>query len=362
MVFPLRGPRALVALAGAGLLAACQLSVDVTPIVPSPTPVRPSGSPAPTTSPEVTPVGTIAPSRPPGSAVPTPTRPPSGPPTPAVTPSTRPTPTPVSTPSSPGQTARPSTNPVPGQGQAKPGMVHEVIQLPLEGPYSVAVDPDGNLWVTTPNSEPALHKLAPDGKLIASYARRGGIDVGVDAQGRIWVAGTATHVLDRATGDILVSHDVWSSHLAIDPAGAVWTVSYSAEDLTKIVPGGTTETFSLAPRDWNGGLAVDPDGDVWVVGRKASNPENVQEILEVSPQGAIRKRYPVHAMGIAFSPDGRANVVLSNTARKLDKDGKPIASFQFGTDNPTFLDIAPDGHGRWLLVDNTHARLYRVSL
>ena len=33
-----------------------------------------------------------------------------------------------------------------------------------------------------------------------------------------------------------------------------------------------------------------------------------------------------------------------------------------GPDFPTFVDIAPDGKGNWLLLDSSGARLFRVTL
>ena len=117
--------------------------------------------------------------------------------------------------------------------------------------YNVAVDPRGEIWATT-RGAPIVHRLAPDGTVIATYdlapagltgTLRG---VAFTPDGDVWVAASSTDEvvrLDRA-GVVKEKIPVGPSPigLGVDAAGKVWSVNNGRVDrpgsLTRIDPAG----------------------------------------------------------------------------------------------------------------------------
>lgn len=168
-----------------------------------------------------------------------------------------------------------------GDVNASPGMFY--------GPRGVAVDNDGNVYVTdTGNAR--IQKFDPSGKLLALFGGRGSnpgqfqepVGIAIDSFGNIYVADTWNHRIQK-----------------LDPTGksiGVWNVQ-----------GWTSQSLTEKPY-----LAVDSVGNVYF-----TDPEG-QHVVELGPDGS-----PVLSWG---KPGAEADSFTLPTGITVDKDGSVLVS------------------------------------
>ena len=140
----------------------------------------------------------------------------------------------------------------------------------VQGPFVIAVDASGCLWVPNANAGTVTKLDGISGSVIGTYPV-GNYPEGaaVDASGVVWVSNTAGDSviqLDSADGAVLGSSPVRGNPdgTAVDAAGNVWTANAVGNSATKLGPGGDViGTYPAGPSPR--GLSVDAAGRVWVM-------------------------------------------------------------------------------------------------
>lgn len=122
--------------------------------------------------------------------------------------------------------------------------------------YGMALDLHGNVWIGQFSGN-LVHKVAPDGTVLGSFAHGSNSAQGLtaDANGHIWVSSslsggtTVGHLLNDGThvGNVTGAGN-GSTGVAVDAAGKIWTANINSSDATRIDP--------AAGPDGNGGFKV----------------------------------------------------------------------------------------------------------
>ncbi len=193
-----------------------------------------------------------------------------------------------------------------------------------DNPKGVAVDDDGNVYVTVTG---AILKLSPTGEVLAEWGSAG------DKLGRFKEA----------------------EFIALDAAGNIFVPEPEKQRLQKLSPDGKLLEYWLTGRDLDfplqspAGVAVAPSGFVYV-----SDPANSRIVRLTNDCRPLNQWYtdsdwPGYC-GIAVDSDDNLWVVVdSDCIQKFSPTGEPLASWgYFGRGPGQFemsLDIALDPHG-----------------
>ncbi len=221
------------------------------------------------------------------------------------------------------------------------------------GPHGIAIDAQNNVWISnygTPSAPGStITELTPDYidyfcstglspysvsvKAIATYSVGGTnpYSIALDAQGNAWVSNYGSNTVSELTpaGALLNIYPVGSGPrgIAIDPPGNVWVANSGTDaapgnTVTMINPaGGTTTNYTVGTGPHS--IAIETSGNVWVTnfGTTVSAGNTITELVFnskgnnynlTSPANTLSLPYTVgnHPEGIAIDFSG--NVWVTN--------------------------------------------------
>jgi virginiamycin B lyase len=138
------------------------------------------------------------------------------------------------------------------------------------GPFGVAVDGEGAVWATVPESN-KLVRISPHGEMAEfelPTRQSGPGDVAVDSRGTVWVLERSANKIARfAAGRFdelpVPTPNAGLAALAVAPDGSVWFTELRAHKLGR-VRGNSIKEFALPRADARPvGVAVDQANNVW---------------------------------------------------------------------------------------------------
>jgi streptogramin lyase len=225
----------------------------------------------------------------------------------------------------------------------------------------LALDHDGNVWVTQLDPPNTVTKVSPDGKVLGSFeVGTAALDLTIDAAGNVWVIGrNDLRVLspDGATRKVL-KEGQYGTSIASDTAGRIW-ITTENKGVRQLSADGKMRFETEIPDGEARDVAIDPEGNAWVyaIPKHAGLPNKANAwVSKVSPEGQILARYDVgNGDGeLAFAPDGHLWITLydQNTVVKLGPDGAQLATYYTGV-GPS--GIAFDASGQaWVTNHYSH--------
>jgi len=156
----------------------------------------------------------------------------------------------------------------------------------LSTPYGIAIDANGNGWVSNEGGTTVL-ELSPSGTLLNTIGNVGLLGprgISIDRSGNVWVASTGNDSVVELNNAGALANKVTSVAgllaVANDSAGNVWVASSAANSVVEISGGGTVlnnVTGMSAPSS----VAIDSSGNVWVANSGGNN------VLEVNKAGVV---------------------------------------------------------------------------
>jgi DNA-binding beta-propeller fold protein YncE len=269
----------------------------------------------------------------------------------------------------------------------------------FSGPYGVAVDGAGNVYVADSHNNAVKEIVAVGGSIPASPTIRtlgSGFNypsgVAVDGAGDVFVADSnnnAVKELVAVGGSIPTSSPTiltlgsgfsYPAGVAVDGAGNVYVADYYNNAVKELVAvGGSipaiSPTILTLGSGFNnpGGVVVDGAGDVFVAD---SNNNAVKEIVAVG--GSIPASNPtIRTLGSGFSGpfglavDGAGNVYVADSANNAVKELVAVGG-SIPASSPTILTlgsgfsyppgVAVDGAGSVYVVDQGHSAVKEIPL
>lgn len=195
----------------------------------------------------------------------------------------------------------------------------------FDGSYSLALDAQGNLYVTGNNTSNAF-KIEPNG--------------------------TITQIID-SNGDS--TNNLYGSRgIAVDAQGNVYVAGYGSNNVFKIEPNGTITQIIDSNGDGTNNLlgpeevVVDGNGNIYVSGRSSDN------VFKIEPNGTITEV-------IDLTGDG-SNLLYTPTRLALDANDN---LFVIGQDSDNAFKITPTGTITQIIDntgDGTHSYFIPISI
>lgn len=156
----------------------------------------------------------------------------------------------------------------------------------LSAPYGIAIDANGNAWISNESGTTAT-ELSPSGSLLNTVSGAGLLGprgLSIDRGGNVWIASTGNDsvVELNSTGSLTNKVTGIAGPLAVanDSGGNAWVTSSVANTVVELSNAGTvlnTVTGMSAPTS----LAIDSSGNVWVANSGAN------DIVELSHIGTL---------------------------------------------------------------------------
>src|SRR6204780_2353789 len=272
--------------------------------------------------------------------------------------------------------------PAPGPLAHAPGFRLAFGQQVLAGPYGVALDPKGDVWVADTGHDRVV-EFAPSGRLMTTFA--GGLDqpegIAVDATGHVWIADTGhDRVVEFSpAGRRLATFGLpGSGHgqldqpvaLAISPFGDVWVADQGNSRVEDFTAFGRYHASIQVPTP--AGVTLDNRGDIWV-----SSPSYAagNSVYEFSPAGKRLRLFGTTQAGfgdlgdtggIAVGPAGRIYVaqpdyglvsVFSPAGLFYTEFGLQQGSAKTGEDLEFPQSLAVTTRGQVWVADRGHNRI-----
>ncbi len=270
----------------------------------------------------------------------------------------------------------------PGPLAHAPGFRLAFGQQVLAGPYGVALDPNGDVWVADTGHDRVV-EFAPSGRLIIGFA--GGLEqpegIAVDATGHVWVADTGhDRVVEfspsgrkiRAFGSAGSGRGELDQPvaLAISPFGDVWVADQGNNRVEEFSAFGRYHASISVPTP--AGVTLDNHGDVWV-----SSPSYAagNSVYEFSPAGMPLRSFGTTQAGfgdlgdtggIAVGPAGRIFVaqpdyglvsVFSPAGSFYTEFGLQQSAGKAGEDLEFPQGLAVTARGQVWVADSGHNRI-----
>jgi hypothetical protein len=159
------------------------------------------------------------------------------------------------------------------------------LSIPNQNSEDVAIDAAGFVWITNPGVN-SIIQLAPDGSLVNS-ATIGGLNqpfcIAVDPNGNLWITnaansdGTSSLTKYNVSSDVILSANNYTGGglsqaegVAVDAAGNVWVANFTGSSIsefnsagTALTPAGSKGGYQLAVPSQPDSVAVDASGNVW---------------------------------------------------------------------------------------------------
>ncbi len=205
-------------------------------------------------------------------------------------------------------------------------------------PSGMAVDRDGNLWVThTENvGRDNLTELSQAGVLVGMFSvATDPKAIAIDAKGDLWVtsADPATVTKLSSAGAILSSislgPDLHAYGVAIDSGGNVWVASNNVDggSVTKLDSRGEIlgvfEMTTVSPM----GLAIDRQDNVWI----SDGADSGSTVTKLRNDGVTLGTFAVGAGPDGVAVDSSDNIWVANnqagSVTKLRNDGTALGTF-----------------------------------
>ena len=213
----------------------------------------------------------------------------------------------------------------------------------VNGPYGLALDSSGNLYVTT-NSN-VIRKFSASGVDLGVFASTGinfAMGLAFDSKGNLYVANNGSSTIEKfgpnGTDLGVFANVIRPTGLAFDSDGNLY-VANAGTTIARFSPIGTplipfTSFFLNTPE----GLAFDSSGNLYV----ANNGSNTIQVF--SPSGADLGPLPTVGLsgpiGLAFDGDGNLYVVnnLTSTIEQITPDGTESVFATTGF-SPAFIAV-----------------------
>lgn len=202
-------------------------------------------------------------------------------------------------------------------------------------PYGVAIDKDGNGWVTS-RTTGKIYKFAP--RALKAYEKRNAYSVGngptgvaCDRFNNVWVANSLSNSVTKlATDGSLIGRfrvPKMPRGIAVDALGNAWVATNGA-GVVKVAQGGSIEGI-LGPGLRLFWIALDTRGNVW-----ATEP-HTNRVHKFSPNSAHFDSFPVGRGPTGISADSFGNVWVTNTMdnsiTKMAGNGTILGTFPLPT-------------------------------
>jgi DNA-binding beta-propeller fold protein YncE len=230
----------------------------------------------------------------------------------------------------------------------------------FDGPYRLAVDTAGNVYVTDTNNNRVL-KLAA-GSTTQTVLPFTGLNspggIAVDTGGNVYVAdphnnrvlklaaGSTTQTLLPFTG---LDHP---SHVAVDSAGNVYVTDMNKRVLRLAAGSSTNTVLPITGLNRNDDLAVDPAGNVYI----ADSPNN--QVVKLAAGASAQTVLPITGIKrpANVAVDSASNVYV------IDSSNRQVVKLAAGSNTQTALpisglngplDVAVDTAGDVYVLDNS---------
>ena len=230
----------------------------------------------------------------------------------------------------------------------------------FDGPYRLAVDTAGNVYVTDTNNNRVL-KLAA-GSTTQTVLPFTGLNspggIAVDTGGNVYVAdphnnrvlklaaGSTTQTLLPFTG---LDHP---SHVAVDSAGNVYVTDMNKRVLRLAAGSSTNTVLPITGLNRNDDLAVDPAGNVYI----ADSPNN--QVVKLAAGASAQTVLPITGIKrpANVAVDSASNVYV------IDSSNRQVVKLAAGSNTQTALpisglngplDVAVDTAGNVYVLDNS---------
>ncbi|MRG59174.1 virginiamycin B lyase [Agromyces sp. CFH 90414] len=235
------------------------------------------------------------------------------------------------------------TKPISRAGGLPAPTVVRAFDLGAAGPYSIAVAPDGTLWVTLVATGELLRRAADGSERRFEVGERPGV-VAVGPTGA-WCTVTGEDRLVRVAGDeaTVLAAPGGPYGIAVGRDG-VWVSLMEANALSSVAPDGTTGEVALPVEGaFPAMVALQADGSVWAALNQA---------------GSLVRRDPAGDLELVDLPDGAAPVGIAVAGddvwaadiaggRMLQVDaGRRVREFALGSDSRPHAVVA-DSTGCW---------------
>ena len=192
------------------------------------------------------------------------------------------------------------------------------------GPFGIARDAAGNLYVSDASSDVVLKRAASDGTVttLSIDGLTFPTGVAVDADGNVYVADSDNGRIVKEPADGGAQSDVAFTGLdtpygvAVDAAGTVYVADLGANKIVKRTSGGTQSTLGFTGLSSPDGIAVDADGLVYV-----SDADN-DRVVTLPSAGGTQATLGFSGLsgpgGIAVSSKGSVYVADSGNDRIVE--------------------------------------------
>jgi virginiamycin B lyase len=246
---------------------------------------------------------------------------------------------------------------------ATTGIVATTIEFPLPtpgaGPFSIALGPDGNAWLTEVQGN-AIGKITPTGAIteFPFHGNPGGITAGPD--GALWFTeiggnkiGSITTAGQFGAEFTIPTAGAFAHEITAGPDGALWFAEAGTDKIGRITTAGQ---FSEFPVPTSGGapfgIAAGPDGNMWFteihsnkIGRITTTPDHTITEFTVGDHPSMITAGPAGTNSLWFS---EADIEQSNNPNKIgtiNTNGTGFTEFSPLTadSKPQGITVGPDG-------------------
>ena len=254
--------------------------------------------------------------------------------------------------------------------------VEDFLNGGLNAPYDIAIDGDGNIWVSNSGAN-TISEFNSSGPVSSTGFSGGGLTnpegLTIDASNNVWVVSPSTNTLSEFSsgGSPVFPTGITTGGLssptavAIDAGGNVWVSNSGASGslslFNSIGVANGSSPFTGGGLDNPGTIAIDAANNTWVANRSSSVLSEFNTSGPVSSSGYSG----VGSDGAnSVAVDGAGNIWVSNQSSnstgslsKFDLSGNPIAgSTGLGTLGINPISIAIDGSGNLWVDDGVEVR------
>jgi sugar lactone lactonase YvrE len=213
----------------------------------------------------------------------------------------------------------------------------------VNGPYGVALDSGGNLYVSTNNN--TIEKFAPDGTDLGVFASTGlnnAMGLAFDGSGNLYAANFVGNTIERFAPDGtdlgVFATVIRPTGLAFDTAGNLYVANFGNTILRFTPNGNSLGTFAKTGLNNPEGLAFDSLGNLYA----ANNGSDTVEIFSASGAdlGSLATAGLSGPIGLAFDSANNLYVVnnLNATIEQITPSGTESIFATTGF-NPAFIAV-----------------------
>jgi streptogramin lyase len=200
------------------------------------------------------------------------------------------------------------------------------------GPYGIAIDPSGNVWVGDTGSGLSPYSSLTEFIGSTAYSTSYGTSpvnsncvesVAIDGLGYVWLSGCGSvYIVKASTGTETGSFAFPSGgpgNIAIDQSENAWTVDLDTLYLLMNPPNNPVLMYSASGADFKG-IAIDQAGNVWVTDNANAT------LLEFNPSGTLIATFAVGNNPSGIAIDAYGDVWVTNTGDNTVTEWMGIAA------------------------------------